>query len=209
MKAEQIAKKAADILALFYFEKGVRACSYFGRLVFSSVQKRKLKKTGSEFYVNPPFYVKGPEYITVGDKFACGRRVRIEAWDVYENDNFHPSIEIGEQVTIGNDCHIAAINRISIGSGSLLGSKVLITDHYHGNITCEDLKTAPVKRRLYSKGEVVIGENVWIGENVAIMPGVVIGKNTIIGANAVVTRDIPPNSVAAGAPAKVCKTLEK
>ena len=49
--------------------------------------------------------------------------------------------------------------------------------------------------------------NVWIGENVSIMPNVTIGENAIIGANSVVTKDIPPNSVAVGAPARFLKTL--
>ena len=63
----------------------------------------------------------------------------------------------------------------------------------------------PRSRTIYSKGPVIIGENVWIGENVCILPGVTIGKGTVIGAGAVVTKDIPPFSVAGGNPARIIK----
>lgn len=62
---------------------------------------------------------------------------------------------------------------------------------------------SPNKRTLYSKGPVVLGDNVWIGQNVSVMPDVVIGEGCIIGANSVVTHDIPAFSIAAGCPAKL------
>ena len=55
---------------------------------------------------------------------------------------------------------------------------------------------------------VTIGNNVWIGRNAVVTPGVSIGDGSVIGANSVVTRDIPPNSLAAGAPARVIRKLE-
>jgi acetyltransferase-like isoleucine patch superfamily enzyme len=53
----------------------------------------------------------------------------------------------------------------------------------------------------------VIGNNVWIGAKATVTKGVTIGDNVVIGANSVVTRDIPPNSVAAGAPARVIRSI--
>ena len=53
---------------------------------------------------------------------------------------------------------------------------------------------------------VVIGSNVWIGANAIVLPGVTIGKGSVIGAGIVVTKDIPPYSVAVGVPAKVIKS---
>ena len=55
-------------------------------------------------------------------------------------------------------------------------------------------------------GPIVIEDYVWIGGRANIMAGVTIGKGSVIGAGAVVTRDIPPYSVAVGVPAKVIKT---
>ena len=84
-------------------------------------------------------------------------------------------------------------------------SCILIEDHSHG--TADDIDTPVAKRRLHSKGPIIIEDNVWIGENACILENVRIGKCSIIGANAVVTHDIPPYSVAVGVPAKVVNTI--
>ena len=63
-------------------------------------------------------------------------------------------------------------------------------------------------RPMYSKGPVVIEDNVWIGEMVCILPNVRIGKGSIIGANAVVTKDVPANALVGGNPARVIKIIE-
>ena len=55
------------------------------------------------------------------------------------------------------------------------------------------------------KGNVIIEDFVWIGANVFINPGVTIGKNSIVGANSVVVRDLPPNGIYGGVPAKLIK----
>lgn len=56
---------------------------------------------------------------------------------------------------------------------------------------------------------IVIGDNVYIGLETMILPGVTIGDNVIIGARSLVTKDIPSNSVAAGHPARVIKSLDQ
>ncbi len=55
------------------------------------------------------------------------------------------------------------------------------------------------------KGDVVVGNAVWLGDNVIILPGVTIGDGAVIGAGAVVTRDVPPFTIAAGTPARVLR----
>ena len=60
---------------------------------------------------------------------------------------------------------------------------------------------------MYSKGVVIIEDNVWIGDQACIMPNVIIGKGAIIGANAVVTKNVIPYSVVGGNPAKIIKQL--
>jgi hypothetical protein len=57
-----------------------------------------------------------------------------------------------------------------------------------------------------SKGDVVIGNDVWIGTEAVIMSGVTIGDGAVIGARAVVAKDVPPYSIAVGNPARVVKT---
>lgn len=63
----------------------------------------------------------------------------------------------------------------------------------------------PSLENLQSKGDTVIGNDVWIGENVTIMPGVKIGDGAIIGKNSTVASDVPPYVVAAGNPARIIR----
>jgi acetyltransferase-like isoleucine patch superfamily enzyme len=154
-----------------------------------------------------PFLLKGGKYIKIGKCFSTRARFRLEAWDSYLNYTYTPQITIGDNVIFNFDCHIGAINRIDIGNNVLIGSRVLITDHNHGQVSEDELEMPPSFKKLYSKGPVVIEDNVWIGEGVAILPGVRIGRNAVIGANSVVSSDVPENCVAGGIPAKVIKQL--
>ena len=119
---------------------------------------------------------------------------------------FSPELIIGDNVRIEDFCHIGCTEKVVIGNGVLIASKVLITDHYHGVISRKDLNQIPSERLLCSK-PVIIGNNVWIGDTVSIMPGVVLGDNVIVGANAVVTHSFPDNVVIAGCPARIIKEL--
>lgn len=169
--------------------------------------KKRFKKAGPGFSLGKDYFVLNPQYISLGDGFSARERFRIEAVDKYGDQVFTPSIEIGSNVIFNTDIHIGCTDRISIGNNVLFASRIYITDHQHGGPDAEALQLPPAKRRLVSKGPVVIKDNVWVGEGVAIMPGVTIGENCIIATNAVVTKDIPANSVAAGIPATVIKVI--
>lgn len=168
---------------------------------------REFKSIGENPSIVPPFYLNGGRYITIGRNFGCDQRLRLDAFDGFLGERFTPQITIGDNVSIQKDCHIGAINRIVIGDNVLIASKVYISDHSHGEINTQALTLSPAMRPLFSKGEVIIEDNVWIGEGVAVMPNVIIGKNSIIGANSVVTKSIAPNSVVAGNPARLIRTL--
>lgn len=167
--------------------------------------KYKLKSCGRNTLCESKYDIEGANYISLGENVRTKPRLHIAAIDSHNGLQFSPSIIIGNNVSINYDVHIAAIDKIVIGNGSLLASKIFITDHYHGDTSKESLEIPPNDRLLVSKGPVIIGENVWIGENVAIMPGVNIGNNSVIGANSVVTKDVPPYSVVVGSPAKIIK----
>ena len=153
--------------------------------------------------------LKGEKYIQLGNRVSIGKYVKLTAWDSFNSSegkqHFTPEIIIGNNCSIGDNAHITAINSIKLGNNVLLGTKVLITDNGHGTVEERFSDVAPNKRPLYSKGPVIIEDNVWIGEKASIMPGVTIGKGSIIAANSVVTKDIPPYSVVAGIPAKIIK----
>lgn len=150
----------------------------------------------------------GEKFLYIGDGTIIQAHCILGCWISYGTQKFAPEIIIGDDCNIGQHTHISAINRITIGNGLLTGRYVYIGDNNHGGLSTNESNTPPVKRKLLSKGEIVIGNNVWIGDKATILGGVHIGDNVIIGANSVVTHDIPSNSMAAGMPAKVIKHLE-
>ncbi|WP_223584174.1 DapH/DapD/GlmU-related protein [Sphingobacterium sp. GVS05A] len=180
--------------------------SMYSHLISHSVN-RKLRKTDGFSRFQYPSVIKGLEYIEIGKSFQAGSRLRLQAIDHYRNGQFSPKIIIGDNVIINPNCQIVAINKIEIGSNVLMASNVFISDHAHGRSDFGDVTLAPEKRELSSKGPVIIGDNVWIGQNVSILANVIIGDNVIIGANSVVTKSIVANSIVAGAPATVLKTI--
>ena len=88
---------------------------------------------------------------------------------------------------------------IIIGDNALIGPKVVLATLNHGFLPEE-------RSTLYPKS-IVIGNNVWIGANATVLPGVTIGDNAIVAAGAVVTKDVAPNSIVGGVPAKFIKSI--
>ncbi|MFA6865989.1 MAG: sugar O-acetyltransferase [Clostridia bacterium] len=92
---------------------------------------------------------------------------------------------------------------IFVGDNVMMASNVtLVTATHPINPTLRKTQTQ------YNK-PIYIGENVWLGANVVVLPGVSIGKNSVIGAGSVVTKDIPENVVAVGAPCKVLRLISE
>jgi len=170
--------------------------------------KRRFSRVGDGSFIEAPWVITNPQNVQIGARFHALSVLRLETFDEYRGERFTPQIIIGDDVAFNNDCHIGCINRIEIGNNVLGASRIYITDHYHGRIEPGDLELPPTQRPLYSKGAVIIEDNVWIGENVTILPGVTIGRNAIIGANTVVNRDVPANAVAAGVPARIVRQLK-
>jgi acetyltransferase-like isoleucine patch superfamily enzyme len=178
-------------------------------MIYSVWLSRSFKNFGEKSIVKYPCLLLGEKYISVGEKTSIGKHGVITAWDKYMDDHFSPQIIIGDNVSIGEYCHITAINKIVIGNGVLTGRWLTITDNAHGNNTFNEIDIPPLKRPLFTKGAVIIEENVWIGDKVTILAGVHIGKGSVIAANAVVTKDIPAYCVVGGIPAKIIKQIKK
>ncbi len=175
--------------------------------LFSRKIADKAKLSSKDIRIAAPFYVKGKEYIQFSGFFQSHPGLRIDCFDYYAGHQYHPHLYLGKNVICNYHCHIGVINEVTIGDNVLMGSRVLITDHQHGQFTEEQRDIPWAERALISK-PVHIEDNVWLGENVCVMPGVTIGKGSVIGANAVVTHNIPPYSMAVGVPARVIKSIK-
>lgn len=169
-----------------------------------------LGEVGEKTHFEPPLLLQGggQRRIKIGNHTEVGHHTVFGCWERYgKDDHYEPEIIIGNNCSIGEYCHITAIRKITINDGLLTGRFVYIGDNSHGGLSLEEAETPPSKRKIQSKGEIHIGKNVWIGDKVSIFGGVTIGDNVIIGAGSIVTHDIPSNSMAAGSPAKVIKTI--
>lgn len=200
---KQLVRLFSSIFTFQFFQNlNVRKNSYYTIWI-----SKQFKEFGNNSGINQPMYLTGGKYITIGDNFHCDHRLRLDAIDAYNNQVFTPSIVIGNNVTIQKDCHIGAINKIVIGNNVLMGSKIFISDHSHGDTSLSSILLPPLDRPLISKGPIYIENNVWVGEGAVILSGVTIGENSIIGANSVVTKSVSKNCVVAGNPAKIIKEL--
>ena len=151
----------------------------------------------------------GMNVIDVGDNCILGRDLILTAYKSYHDQTFSPTIHISDSVSLGCRNHITCINHIYIGKNVLTGPDVLITDNSHGRSEKNDITLSPLERMLISKGPVIIEDNVWIGEKASIMPNVRIGKGSIVACNSVVTKNVPPNCIVAGSPAKIIKFIQE
>jgi acetyltransferase-like isoleucine patch superfamily enzyme len=131
--------------------------------------------------------------IRIGDGTSIERGVDIKAHRLGK-------IEIGANTYIGPYTCLSG-KTISVGENCLIGSHGGI---YAGNHNFSD-STRPIKEQglTYKEKGIVIEDDCWLGSGVRVVDGVTIGRGSAIGAGAVVTKDIPPYSVAVGVPAKV------
>ena len=161
-------------------------------------------------YNSLPYANRSKRYGMVRELFgSVGTNVSVgEGTIIGFGDNIH----VGNNVSINYRCILNDCNSIVIGNDVLIAPGVQINTASHPTQLSERLtsewnsSSGEYRWRTFAK-PVVIGDGCWIGANVTIIGGVTIGDGAVIAAGAVVTKDVPPMTLAGGVPAKIIKTL--
>jgi maltose O-acetyltransferase len=129
----------------------------------------------------------------------CGRRTFLRKGNYYGNLR---NIQIGDGTRLNRDVFLDALDTITLGSRVFVGFQVsfITSTHELGDADkrCGSLYGMPI----------VVEDGVWIGACARISPGVRLGAGSVVSVAAVVTRDVPPNTMVAGVPARVVMQLD-
>jgi acetyltransferase-like isoleucine patch superfamily enzyme len=115
-------------------------------------------------------------------------------------------VRIGAGTFLNKGVMVAAQELVEIGDHCMLANGCFVTDANH---RFDDPARPITWQGFETRGPTRIGANTWLGANVVVTSGVAIGERCVIGANSVVTADVEPFSVAAGAPARVLRRVER
>lgn len=107
-------------------------------------------------------------------------------------------VKIGKGVMIMPDCLMMARGGITIEDDAMIAANVQLISNNHDLHDRQILICKPVH----------ICKNAWIGAGATILPGVTVGENAVVAAGAVVTKDVAPNTIVGGNPAKIIKNVE-
>lgn len=151
---------------------------------------------------------KDPGRVSLGDSVICRGLLRVEQFG-------DGRIEIGDGVYIGDDCLVSCSLSVWIGRNTLLAHGVHIFDNDTHPLDwqqrAEDVRSIlrgnPQQKPPIPAAPVVIGEHAWIGFNSVILKGVSIGARSVVASASVVTKDVPPDTLVAGNPARVIRAL--
>ncbi len=126
----------------------------------------------------------------------CGKNFQLQNHcRIYSPGN----VEIGEDVGISHHTDLDGHGGLKIGNFAMIGpySQIITANHSFDSVDI------PIKHQGICNKSVLIGNDVWVGTHVVILPGVTIGDGSIIGAGSVVTKSIPPYSIAVGNPTRI------
>lgn len=176
--------------------------SRIGRLIRAPWHRVRFRAFGRGARLDFPSFVVGARAIEIGAGALISRGARFEAHFTHEGET---RIRVGARTRIAPHVHIGAAGLVEIGEECGIGSYTWITDHDHDT---SDPRNSVVSHKRVRVSPTIIEDGVYIGERVAILRGVRIGRGSVVGTNSVVVRDIPPYSIAVGAPARVIKRFD-
>lgn len=188
----------------------------FGAEVLAVPYRLRLKHLGRRPRLFAPLLIHGARGIEIGDdarieafallsteaggRLTIGNRFEMAAFARVEADIGY--ISIGDRSSVNSFCTINGFGGVRIGNGVRIASHCVILSSTH-NFADPDVA---IEAQGVTAKITVIGDDVWIGAHSVVVGGVEIGPHSVIGAGSIVLNDIPPYSIAAGAPARVVRT---
>ena len=147
--------------------------------------------------------------VSVGKDVRIFNFVNAYGCSIDDNTRVGAFVEIQKGATIGKNCKISShtfiCEGVHIEDNVFIGHGVMFTNDLFPRATRPD--GTPQTEEDWTLIETFVKKGASIGSNATILCGVTIGENALVGAGAVVTKDVPPNTVVAGSPAKVFKTI--
>lgn len=147
--------------------------------------------------------VEGRPVVSNRGRLVIGDRVRLISTVARVEISVAPGAQlvIGERTFINYGTSISALESVRIGPCCNIGTYCQIMDNDFHRLEPERRLERPPSR------PVELGTNVWLGARVIVLPGVTIGDHSVVAAGSVVTRDVPPRSLVAGAPARLIRSI--
>ncbi len=152
------------------------------------------------------------DYLTVLGRLKR-ELLRLKVWwlfgqrSVHVHGNFtavNPrNIRLGANVAINHGVFLLGHTSITIENDVVLSARCMLID---GGLALDE--SMPMVDRAHAGAPIILEEGAWIGAGAILLPGITIGRNSVVGAGSVVTRDVPPNSVVAGNPARLVRGLD-
>lgn len=170
------------------------------RFRFSPLLRSSRVPAGSSVSMGSMIRLKGRLHLRVRGSLSVGDRVAFWGKQVPVNINVMPgaTLTIGNNVFLNYGVDIGCYHSITVGNDVLIGPMTnILDDPLHELEPHSGARPQPI----------VIEDNVWLSRNVTVQPGVRIGMNSVVATGSVVTKDVPPNSLVGGVPAKVLREL--
>lgn len=170
---------------------------------FTYAVRGSFEHLGPASIVQAPVRIEGSHRIRIGTGVFIGTG----SWLQTLHKPGHPPgrLIVGDHTKCSGLCVISAATQITLGRAVLLGRNVTIVDHNHASA---DPTLAIAEQGIDKLRPIAVGDGAWLAQNVVVCSGVSIGPHAVVGANSVVTHDLPPYCLAAGAPARVIRHRE-
>ena len=175
------------------------------RVLTQSAYRLLFESIGRGTVVYRPALLANTEYVRLGRNVLIRYGARIEV--VLHGQSWRPAVDIGDNVNIEQNVHLVCHDRVTIEDNVSITGHCAIVDVTH------PLQAIREGRKMgdsveANRSQVFIGRNAFIGFGSIILPNVRIGRNCVIGAGSVVASDVPDGSIAAGAPARVLRSVQ-